>query len=111
MIFHFGFELPEPTVATLDSTSPDLTAEEIRILKRQIRQNTVLIDNHVSRIDLFVNKERYPKRAVFIEKLRRRLELLMEENDTFRKVLWKHYQTQDLLTERAPKKASTQDLH
>jgi hypothetical protein len=46
---------------------------------------------------MLVNKERYPHRAVFIEKIRRRLELLMEENDTFRNVLWKHVQKEDLV--------------
>lgn len=92
MIFHLGFELPEPVDATLDHETSDLTVEESRILKKQIRKNTSVIDDYVDRIDLLVNKERYPHRAVFIEKIRRRLFLLMEENNTFRKVLWKHFQ-------------------
>ncbi len=91
MIFHLGFELPEPVDTTLDHETSDLTGEEIRILKQQIRKNTLVIDGYVDRLDLLVNKERYPHRAVFIEKIRRRLFLLMEENNTFRKVLWKHY--------------------
>ena len=97
MIFHMGFELPKPESRELDSESIDLTSEEIRILKKQIRNNTILIDQHVSRLDLFVNKEQYPRQAVFLEKIRKRLDLLMEENDTFREVLWQHFQRQDFL--------------
>lgn len=92
MIFHLGFELPQPVDTTLDHETSELTGEEIRILKRQIRKNASVIDDYVDRIDLLVNKERYPRRAVFIEKIRRRLFLLMEENNTFRKVLWTHFQ-------------------
>ena len=97
MIFHLGFELPEPVSTALDADSSNLTAEEVRILKKQIRKNSLLIDKHVDWLDLFVNKERYPHRAAFIEKTRRRVNLLMEENDTFRDVLWKHYQREELL--------------
>jgi len=97
MIFHVATELPEPETKTLDHESDSLTREETRILQRQIRKNSELINDFVSRLDLLVNKERYPKKAVFIEKIRRRLELLMEENDTFRKVLWRHYQQEELL--------------
>ena len=93
MIFHLSFELPKPESVELDAYAPDLTSEEIRILKRQIRDNARVVEEQVMRLDLLVNKERYPRGAVFIEKIRRRLELLMEENDTFRKVLWKHYPT------------------
>ena len=93
MIFHLSFELPKQESAVLDADTPDLTSEEVRILRRQIRGNTCLVEDYVMRLDLLVNKERYPRGAIFIEKIRRRLELLMEENDTFRKVLWKHYQT------------------
>ena len=96
MIFHLGFELPQPVSKELNADSDDLTAEELKIIKAQIRKNAVMIDDHVSRLDLFVNKEKYPRRAAFIEKIRERLELLMEENDTFREVLWKHFQKQDL---------------
>ena len=97
MMFHLGYELPEPVSTALNHESADLTREEIKILRRQIRRNSVLIDDYVDRLDLLVNKERYPRRAIFIQKIRRRLELLMEENDTFRGVLWAHYQRQDLL--------------
>ena len=68
------------------------TSEEMRIVKNQIRRNMVVIDEHVRRIDLFVNYERHASRAGLVEHLRERLGILMEENDTFRKVLWKQYQ-------------------
>ncbi|HLD49996.1 MAG TPA: hypothetical protein VJC08_02230 [bacterium] len=93
MTFHLSFELPKQEPPVLDAYAADLTPEEIRILKLQIRGNTRLVEEYVLRLDLLVNKERYPRGAIFIEKIRRRLELLMEENDTFRKVLWKHYRT------------------
>ena len=94
MIFHLSFELPKQEPVVLDETVPELTSGETGILKRQIRDNARVVDQYVARLDLLVNKERYPHRAIFIEKIRRRLELLMEENDTFRKVLWKHYQSE-----------------
>ena len=97
MIFHLGFEPPSKMSTDLDSDSPELTPEETRILKRQIRQNACLIDQYVARLDLLVNKERYPRNAIFIRKIRRRLELLMEENDTFRKVLWNHCQGEEIM--------------
>ena len=100
MIFHFGFELPVPVSTELDHENPSLTQEEVRILKCQIRKNTFLINDHVYRLELFVLKERYPRRAVFIEKIRRRLELLMEENDTFRKTLWQHLQSEEMFKQR-----------
>ena len=99
MIFHFGYELPVKVSTELNHESQDLTSEEIKILRKQIRQNSVLIDQYVDRLELFVNKERYPPKAVFLQKIRRRLELLMEENDTFRNVLWRHYQRQEIIKE------------
>ncbi len=97
MILHLGFELPKPPAVHLDHESSGLTEEEVRIIKKQIRSNRVLIDDHVNRLELFVGKEKYPKRAVFVEQIRRRMELLMEENDTFRAVLWKHFQMEEIL--------------
>lgn len=97
MIFHFGFELPVPPSPVLNHEISDLTQEEMRILKRQIRRNAVTIDQCVMRLELLVNKERYPVAAPFVERIRHRLGILMEENDTFRKVLWKQYQKVDLL--------------
>lgn len=97
MILHFGFELPVPVSPVLNHEVPDLTQEEIRILRRQIRRNGVMIDQYVIRLELLVNKERYPPEAPFVEKIRQGLDILMEENDTFRKVLWKQYQKGDML--------------
>jgi hypothetical protein len=97
MIFHLGFELPVPQSTLLNAESPDMTQEEIRIVKAQIRRNSALVNEFVDRLTLLVLKERYPAKAVFVQKIRRRLELIMEENDTFRKVLWKHYQKQEVL--------------
>ena len=97
MMFHLGFELPVPPSTLLNAESPDMTQEEIRIIKEQIRRNSLLVNQFIERLILLVLKERYPSRAVFVQKIRRRLEILMEENDTFRKVLWKHYLQQEIL--------------
>ena len=96
MIFHFLTEIPEKVEPVLDHESPDLTREETRIVKAQIRRNSVLIEIYLQRLDLFVNKERYPHREDFLQKIRRRLDLLMAENDTFRKVLWQHYLSEEI---------------
>jgi hypothetical protein len=96
MMFHYGTDLPEKTPAVLDHESPDLTAHEIRILKDQILKNGRVIAEYLSRLDLLVNKERYPQKAEFLGKIREKLNLLMDENDTFREVLWKHFQQQEL---------------
>ena len=93
MILHLGHDLPVKEASALDCESPAFTSEEMRIVKNQIRRNKTVIDEHVRRIDLFVNHERHASRAGLIEHLRERLGVLMEENDTFRKVLWKQYQS------------------
>jgi len=98
MIFHLGFELPKPEPVALNHAVPELTPKEVRILKEQIRSNGKIMDDYIERLDLMVNKEHHPGRTKFAERLRSRLYLLMEENDTFRKVLWKHFQTEDLLS-------------
>jgi hypothetical protein len=92
MILHLGHDLPVKEAKTLDCESPAFTLEEMRIVRNQIRRNTAVIDEHVRRIDLFVNHERHASRTGLIEHLRERLGVLMEENDTFRMVLWKQYQ-------------------
>lgn len=90
MVFHLGFELPPPDAAEgLNAEIETFTSKEISILKRQIRKNAEVIDSYVQRLDLFVNREKYPKQELFIEKIRRRMFLLMEENDTFRRALWR----------------------
>jgi len=93
MILHMGHDLPVKEVRAMDCESPAFTSEETRIIKSQIRKNRAVIDEHIRRIDLFVNHERHVSRAGLIEQLHERLFVLMEENDTFRKVLWKQYQT------------------
>jgi len=90
VVFHLGFELPARP--TLDAETDELTPTEVEILKTQIRKNTRVIDSYIRRIDLFVNQEKYPKGEIFIEKIRRRMFLLMEENDTFRRRFWNHLQ-------------------
>lgn len=97
MAFHLGFELPKPLPAVLDADSEGLTPYEVTLIKKQIRKNSNVIDSFIRRLDLFVNQEQYPACEVFLEKIRRRLVLLMEENDTFRKLLWRHLQAQESL--------------
>ena len=92
MILHLGHDLPLKEARTLDCESPAFTSEETRIIKSQIRKNTAVINEHIRRIDLFVNHEHHASRAGLIEQLHGRLWVLMEENDTFREVLWKQYQ-------------------
>ena len=93
MILHVGHDLPVKEERTLDCESPAFTSEETRIIKSQIRKNMAVIDAHIRRIDLFVNHEHHASRAGLIEQLHERLFVLIEENDTFRKALWKQYQT------------------
>ena len=92
MILHVGHELPVKEERVLDCESPAFTSEETRIIKSQIRKNMAVIDHHIRRIDLFVNHERHASRAGLIEQLHERLWVLIEENDTFREVLWKQCQ-------------------
>lgn len=90
MVFHLGFELPPPPA--LDAESEELTPFETEIIQRQIRRNAAIIDDYVKRLDILVNQEKYPRREAFIQKIRERMFLLMEENDTFRRLLWRHWQ-------------------
>lgn len=92
MILHLGHDLPVKEERVLDSDSPAFTSEETRIIKSQIYKNMAVIDQHIRRIDLFVNHERHPSRAGLIAQLHERLSVLMEENDTFRKALWRQCQ-------------------
>ena len=81
-----------------------LDDKQLAIIHEQIRKNSGAINDHVSRIDLFVNMEGHSRRAPFVVRLRKRMFLLMDENDTFRRVLWKHLQAENLnhLRVRAP---------
>lgn len=92
MILHVGHDLPVKEARTLDCESSAFTSEETCIIKNQIRKNMAVIDQYIRRIDLFVNHEHHASRAGLIEQLHQRLFVLMEENDTFRKVLWKQSQ-------------------
>ena len=97
MIFHLSYEVPKKTALTFDDSTKLLSGAELVIIKEQIRKNTVVIDEYVAKLHLFVNQEKYPHREPFVEKIRQRMFLLMDENDTFRKVLWDHYQAEDLV--------------
>ena len=70
-----------------------LTEREIELLSRQIRYNSKAMDHFIDVIDLLVNKEKCPKDANTLAWLRKRLAISIEENDTFRKVLWRHQKT------------------
>ena len=96
MAFHLGFELPQPPASLLDADSEELTACELEIIKKQIRKNSEVIGSYLERIDLFVNREKYPKDENFVRKLRERMFLLMEENDTFRSLLWRDLQSKQI---------------
>jgi hypothetical protein len=96
MILHLGHELPVKEARALDCESPAFTSEEMRIIKSQIRKNMSVIDEHIRRIDLFVNHESHGSRAALVGQLQERLTVLMEENDTFRKVLWKQFERENL---------------
>ena len=69
-----------------------LTEAEVEIIQTQIRRNSILIDGYVFAIDLLANKERCPDQTNVLFTLRKRLSIAMEENDTFRRVLWHHIQ-------------------
>lgn len=101
MAFHLGFELPlrarrspgaGAAAGGLDPGTARLTPDETRIIKKQIRKNAEIINTYIERLDLFVNREKYPRGESFVQKIRERMFLLMEENDTFRRLLWRHLQ-------------------
>ncbi|MBI4431119.1 MAG: hypothetical protein HY587_05355 [Candidatus Omnitrophica bacterium] len=73
-----------------------LSPEEEKIIFTQIRKNTLVIDDYIARLDLIVNKEGHHKRERFVNRIRERLEILMQENDTFREVYWRHFQMVEL---------------
>ncbi len=95
MIFHLAYERVRKPELSFDEDSKLLTETELDIIKKQIRKNALVIDEYVEKIHLLVNLEKYPPSETFIHRLRERMFLLMEENDTFRKVLWSHYQAED----------------
>lgn len=98
MIFHFGFELPVPPERPfLDHESSDLTDEEMRIIRDQIRKNSFVIDDFVRKLDLLVNREKYPGSDPVVLRMRAKLTILMEENNTFRDLLWTTVQKREMV--------------
>ncbi|OGW85283.1 MAG: hypothetical protein A3C35_04970 [Omnitrophica bacterium RIFCSPHIGHO2_02_FULL_46_11] len=69
-----------------------LTEREVELLHRQIRINSIAMDRYIQTIDLLANKEKCPKDANTLMYLRSQLSIAIAENDTFRKVLWRHAQ-------------------
>lgn len=69
-----------------------LTEWEAGVLRTQIRKNSKVIECLIEKVDLLANKERCPKDANTLQSLRKRLSISLAENDTFRRVLWRHLQ-------------------
>lgn len=61
-----------------------------KVVREQIQKNSLVIDVFIEKVDLLANKERCPRDANTLLKLRKRLAISMDENDTFRKVLRTH---------------------
>ncbi len=72
-----------------------LTSREAEILKDQIDKNKKRIAEFVALIDRLVNIESYPASHPKVEYFRKRMELLMDENNTFRQNLWLYWLTND----------------
>ncbi len=70
-----------------------LTSKDLLLIRRQIRLNSLVIDRTICTIDLLINRERCPEDARPLLQLRRRLDVAMSENDTFRRVLWRYVQS------------------
>ena len=68
-----------------------LTPEQVKILEDQIRKNKERIDQQVALLDRLVNIEHYRKNHPKVMVIRSHMQLLMEENNTFRKTLWSHW--------------------
>jgi hypothetical protein len=96
VLFHLCYETKPKRDLSFDPESRLLNPTEAAIVRTQIRKNAEVIDSYVEKIHLFVNLEKYPAKEMFVERLRKRMFLLMDENDTFRKVLWAHYQAEAL---------------
>jgi len=73
-----------------------LNSEEEKIIREQIQKNTKVIDWIIYKVDLLVNKEGHKNDSKVVIALRKKLSVLMEENDTFRRVFWKHVQQSDV---------------
>ncbi len=69
-----------------------LTKWEAEVLRTQIRKNSRVIECLIEKVDLLANKERCPQDANTLQGLRKRLAVSLAENDTVRRVLWRHTQ-------------------
>jgi hypothetical protein len=67
-----------------------LTDSDVRLLRHHVRLNSISIDRTIKTIDLLINKERCPQDANTLLHLRKKFDVAVSENDTFRKVIWKH---------------------
>jgi hypothetical protein len=70
-----------------------LNPEEEKIIKDQLGKNALLISQIIAKIDLLMNKEGHNRDSNIVHDFRQKLDVLINENDTFRKVYWKHFQT------------------
>ena len=70
-----------------------LTNEQVEILEDQIQKNKLRIGEQVSFIDRLVNIEGYSKNHPKVEVIRVYMQILMDENNTFRQNLWCHWLT------------------
>lgn len=77
-------------------TKSALTSNQEKIIREQIQKNSKVIDWIIFKIDLLMNKEGHGKDSKVVLALQEKLDILMEENDTFRKVFWKHVQGLDM---------------
>jgi len=74
-----------------------LTPEQVEILEEQIRKNKERVDEVVTILDRLVNIEGYPSHDMRIQKIREQMNLLMEENNTFRQNLWSYWLSSETL--------------
>ncbi|PIQ85089.1 MAG: hypothetical protein COV74_10860 [Candidatus Omnitrophica bacterium CG11_big_fil_rev_8_21_14_0_20_45_26] len=77
-------------IKTIDPATHQLSPRQEQLIKTQIRKNSKVIDFLIERIDLLINREKCPKDANTLLMFRKRLNIAMAENDTFRHVLWLH---------------------
>jgi hypothetical protein len=70
-----------------------LNKDEEKIIKDQLSKNAALISQIIAKIDLLMNKEGHNHDSNIVADFRQKLDVLISENDTFRKVYWKHVQT------------------
>lgn len=68
-----------------------LTPEQAEILEEQIRKNKERIEDYVALLDRLVNVEGYPPNHAKVKFVREKMDLLMEENNTFRQNFWRYW--------------------